>query len=189
VSNVTNTSTSTSNVTKPIRKVKVIKKKAPIVFNHSGTVVDIIDDTQAVLEEERIIVKKVMEIKQRLHKMNAHGHNNTIPDVKMMHSMVDVSKQADASLHRVENLLEQQKHALETTPPSEVEKIAVLEKAIASSIIEVKRAKTSSTLIARYVQDSAQAAVLQAKVEVENAVMETKRLQLGVGETKRVPKL
>jgi hypothetical protein len=69
---------------------------------------------------------------------------------------------------------------LRTTSPKEVEKIAILKKNIVKSEIEARRAQKNSVMIDRYVQDSAQAVVVQAKVEVENAVLETKKARLGV---------
>jgi hypothetical protein len=97
-----------------------------------------------------------------------------------MKSMVDVNKQVKESLSRIKLLLQKQKSALRTTSPKEVEKIAILKKNIVKSEIEARRAQKNSVMIDRYVQDSAQAVVVQAKVEVENAVLETKKARLGV---------
>ena len=77
-------------------------------------------------------------------------------------------------------MLQKQKSALRTTSPKEVGKIAILKKNIVKSEIEARRAQKNSVMIDRYVQDSAQAVVVQAKVEVENAVLETKKARLGV---------
>jgi hypothetical protein len=155
-------------------RVEVVKD-VKIVFNHSKSVVNEALEMSKALKLE---TKNVMQIKHMLQEKN--NGESTTPDVKTMKSMVDVNKQVKESLSRIKLLLQKQKSALRTTSPKEVEKIAILKKNIVKSEIEARRAQKNSVMIDRYVQDSAQAVVVQAKVEVENAVLETKKARLGV---------
>ena len=172
----TNTTSDFSNKTKGKKKMRVeVVKDVKIVFNHSKSVVNEALEMSKALKLE---TKNVMQIKHMLQEKN--NGESTTPDVKTMKSMVDVNKQVKESLSRIKLLLQKQKSALRTTSPKEVEKIAILKKNIVKSEIEARRAQKNSVMIDRYVQDSAQAVVVQAKVEVENAVLETKKARLGV---------
>merc|ERR1712028_149189 len=77
-------------------------------------------------------------------------------------------------------LLKQEELALRLTDPKEVKLIMILKKAVTQSRIAVKRAETNSIQITRFFQDAAQAAVRQAKVELETNVLDARAQELDV---------
>ena len=147
-------------------------RNAPVAFNES-TVAEAVQIAVKLKKE----ANKVLEIKHLLQAMNV---NSTSPDVKMMTSIVEVTKQAKASFARVNDMLKEQMRALASTNPLELDKIAIIKKNIEKSKIAVKSAAKNSDEITRYMQDSAMAAVREAKAEVESNVFDTKAAQLGV---------
>jgi len=106
--------------------------------------------------------------------------NKTAPDVTAMQNIHQVTLHAKNSLKKAKLLLKQEELALRLTDPKEFKLIMILKKAVTRSRIAVKRAETNSMQITRFFQDAAQAAVRQAKVELETNVLDARAQELDV---------
>ena len=105
------------------------------------------------------------------------------PGVEEMKSLRSINKQAKSNLATAETMMKLQTQRLVSTSPKDKHTLEMLEKDVQKSRISLKRASQTVLEIARFFQDSAQAAVREAKVQLEQNVFNAKADELGVNAT------
>jgi hypothetical protein len=126
-----------------------------------------------VLEE----TEKIEKLKHWVQQMLKKG----TPGVEEMKSLRSINKQAKSNLATAETMMKLQTQRL--VSPKDKHTLEMLEKDVQKSRISLKRASQTVLEIARFFQDSAQAAVREAKVQLEQNVFNAKADELGVNAT------
>ena len=134
-----------------------------------------------MLEETKKIEMLKFGVQHMMRKKK--GSRSSTPDVDAMKSLRSISKQAKSNLALAVTMMKFQSQRLETTNPSEKHTIEMLKKDVQKSRISIDRARQTVVEIARFFQDSAQAAVREAKVQLEQNIFKAKADELGVNAT------
>jgi len=158
----------------PKNTTAALKKKLKKIYNSSTKVVE---ESLTISDLVLVNARKVSSIKHELHKMI---NNSAAPNLKMMVFIQKDVKKAKEFLQHAKRYFEEEVQALAQTNPTEKHKIVLLKKAVERSQIAVTRAEKDALGISNFLQDSAQAAVRQAKVELEQNVMDSKATKLDV---------